>query len=193
MKPTLDERQNLWRYLYARTSLTEAQDWITLLEKSSERSGVTDALFTAAVVAYARPFRASEFPGKKRFKALDDAPPGTLANAHEQILLLRDKFMGHKDGNAPELHSFPPNMILFTRDQEGWNFSTLVFTRPKPEFRAQIQDLCKFFISKCALVVDTFSGKYAETLNALSIGTYRIRHEDDDRAWIESIDGWMNR
>ena len=60
------------------------------------------ALVYAAVVAYCRPFTKSQVKTDERVVPLGGVlPPSHLANAHNNLINLRNKVIGHKDA-VPE-------------------------------------------------------------------------------------------
>ena len=100
------------RYLYLEEcirSLNEAWHVVREVRGSPNKSAITAAAYRYALVAYARPYTASDGVHqnrKKRNAYKYEAPPQGISGEelalHDEILLFRDKILAHSDLNVKE-------------------------------------------------------------------------------------------
>jgi hypothetical protein len=185
MRPSHLEIKTLWLCSYARTSLLEARDWLTLMEHTDGNTIQMAALTCATVVAYARPFTKSQITAKERVIPLREVkPPPRLFDTHGIILKLRDKVMGHKDATAAAGDSSTPNRILIQKNAKGFSVSTVVVEDLPADVRSEAKLLCSHFIAHCEAAIDSIlTAHRAEIMNRPD-GLYEILVIDGPQEWI---------
>lgn len=119
-QPSVDQRIDLWRYAYSRTSLQEAKATAEMLIDRQDRVTLDEriALLTALVVMYARPFTKAQVTPTTRLVPLHDAPiPAEHTELHHTFLEMRDKVFGHKDATGPQMDTGVLNEVhLLVKD-----------------------------------------------------------------------------
>ena len=146
MRPTVEDLQAIWRFIYSRASLLQAAEFFAELDNVVPESIQGRALIEMTLIAYARPFTGCLLPPKgDKLIPLDDvSPPQHLAKVHREMLKLRNTVIGHKDATATQnvvkveiIH--PPRVTLNVAMVGGvW-----------PPLKSWLDELCNHFVKHC--------------------------------------------
>ena len=188
MRPSYEELKRLWLYSYSRASLIEADQWLDAMPQTDPKTPQFRALICAVVVAYARPFTASQVTPTERVVPLKGVvPPPQLSAAHEMILKLRDKVMGHKDATPAKGDSTTPNVMIIDRDAKGFDLHTIIIEGMEPETQREVKSLCSHFIAYCHAQVDPIVKHYGPEIMLRPIGRYQLLVSQPPNDWIRAI------
>jgi hypothetical protein len=92
MTPQLAAAKALWRDLFALAALSDADNFLTAIEKAGAANQTTKwPLWIAFIVSYSRPFTSNDDMGK----ASDKAIPQHLRDLHRAFIHARNSVVGH--------------------------------------------------------------------------------------------------
>lgn len=187
-EPTTEERVDLWRYLYSRSSLIEARATaqILLQEQPSLDHYHRVALLTALVVAYARPFSCAQIDRTHRVIPMSGiAVPDMHKDLHKTHLEMRHQVFGHKDATGPVLDSGVLNEVHFVRNGDYVDVHTVVAASyEETHLRATcdlIDDLVATLDSRINVLVES------HPLPIAGDGVYRLNLDESKKPWIEKV------
>ena len=178
--PLQDDRIEIWRYIYARSSLIEAREAAKLLLVRRDLSDeVKRAIICQIVVAYARPFTKSQVTDSKRIQPLaEDIVPVEFQDLHKEHLQMRDRAFGHKDAVA--FPSTTLNRVVVQVDDRGVEFHTISpFTMLDAGLQRTIT-LCDRLMEHCESKVKPYSQHFA----AVTKGIYVLSLEHNPARWL---------
>jgi hypothetical protein len=185
MRPTLDELKSLWLHAYSRSSLIQADLWVLDLESSDSGRTKFQALVSAAIVSYCRPFTKSQVTKSERVIPLADAkPPAELELTHSNLLGLRDKVIGHADALPAKGHDETPNKVLILRDETGFDLHTVLTADIEPGERQRVRQLCRYLIGYCDEKLNALIGKFGNDLPGLP-GLYEVLITAEPEEWFK--------
>jgi hypothetical protein len=160
--------------------------WIDTLEGlPKDPTPLTDALASAIVVSYARPFTVSQATKDKRVIALKGVQPAPeLAPAHLMVLKLRNKVIGHKDAVPAPGDVATPNIIFVKRDSSGFDLHTIIVIGIVPTLLTKLKSLCTFFVGHCELQLEPFIAQYGPEIMKQPEGVYEIAASEPPDPWL---------
>ena len=189
MRPTFEDLKAIWLLCYSRSAFNEASGWLQEMETVQD-PGHYEALVYAAAVAYSRPFTKSQVTPDKRVIPLDGvSPPSHLVIAHENLLDLRDKVIGHKDAVPTKGYSGTPNMILLDRIGSRFELNTTRLGEMAAEQRKAAEELCSYFVRHCEAKLRPLTQKYYPELIRYPEGVYELLISEPPNEWIRRRSG----
>jgi hypothetical protein len=179
--PSHQDRIEIWRYTYARSSLIEAREAAKLLIAHPEfPDEIKEAIVYQIVIAYARPFTKSQVTNSKRIVPLAiDVVPAEFQPLHDEYLQMRDRTIGHRDAVA--FPSAPLNKVIVHVDNAG--FVELHTVSPFTMLDSGLQQtllLCEHLIKHCVLKV----GDYCHHFVGVAPGTYVLSIDENPAEWL---------
>lgn len=188
LRPTLDDLKRVWLHAYARTSLIEADTWLSGMNNRGLDSEQKASFVCSALIAYARPFTRWQITPTERVLPLATVPvPLKLLETHEMALSLRNKALGHKDATPAKGHTETPNVVVLNFDGKGFDIHTVRVYDMDEETQLTLRKLCAHFIEHCDVQLDEFVKKYGFELMKLTRGAYRLLLSESPSPWIESF------
>jgi hypothetical protein len=185
MRPTFEDLKAIWLLCHSRAAFIDARRWLDEMETARNDSH-NEALVYAAVVAYCRPFTKSQVTQKQRVIPLDGVlPPQHLADAHENLLLLRDKIIGHRDAVPTEGYSRSANPLLLDRFDSTYRLNTSRLGEMLPEQRKAAKELCAYFVTHCETRLSAVTRKYRGELLRYPEGEYELLLTEPPDDWIK--------
>jgi hypothetical protein len=190
MRPTFEDLKAICLLSYSRSAFNEASEWLEQIGSVQDRIRYEnrrhyEALVYAAVVTYCRPFTKSQLTPTERVIPLNDvSPPQHLAAAHENMLNLRDKVIGHKDAVPTKGYSSTPNMILLDRVDPGFQLHTTRLGEMEAEQRKAAKELCSYFLQHCEAKLRPLTRKYHAELMHYPEGSYELLITEPPNEWI---------
>jgi len=178
--PSQDDRIEIWRYTYARSSLIEAREAAKLLMAHPEFSEeIKQAILYQIVIAYARPFTKSQVTDSKRIVPLaSDVIPAACRHLHDEYLQMRDRTIGHKDAVA--FPSAPLNKVIVHVDKAGFELRTVSLFMMLDTGLQEAISLCDRLIEHCeSKVID-----YCRHFVGIGPGTYVLSIEGNPTEWL---------
>jgi hypothetical protein len=181
--PSQHDRIEIWRYIYARSSLVEAREAARLLVAHPEfPDDIKRAIVYQIVIAYARPFTKSQVTDSKRIVPLtSDVVPVEFRPLHGEYLQMRDRTIGHKDAIA-----FPSellNKVIVDKDDTGFELHTV---SPFAMFDTGLQQtisLCDRLIEHCISKVQDYCRHFV----GVGKGTYVLSIEENPAEWLSMM------
>lgn len=179
--PSHQDRIEIWRYTYARSSLIEAREAAKLLIAHPEfPDEIKEAIVYQIVIAYARPFTKSQVTDFKRIVPLAiDVVPAEFQPLHDEYLQMRNRTIGHRDAVA--FPSAPLNKVIVHVDNAG--FVELHTVSPFTMLDSGLQQtllLCDHLIKHCVLKV----GDYCHHFVGVAPGTYVLSIDENPAEWL---------
>lgn len=188
MRPTHDELKSIWLHSYSRSSLLEAQQWIDTMARINPKAPEMRALVCATVISYARPFTISQVTAKERVVPLAGvAPPQELAAAHEMVLKLRNKVMGHKDAIPAKGDAVSPNIVLLRRDATGFDLHTVIIEGMTDKNQDEVRKLCQHFTAYCESKIRPIIDHYGDEVMKYPPGMYELVVCDAPDPWVRAF------
>jgi hypothetical protein len=178
--PSHNDRIEIWRYTYARSSLVEAREAAKLLLAHPELPPeIQEAIVCQIVVAYARPFTKSQVTNSRRIVPLaDDVVPAEFHALHTEHLEMRDRGIGHKDAIA--FPSSPMNKVIVRRDDTGFELHTVShYTMLEGGLRQTVR-LCDHLIDHCIAKLTPYCACFV----GVEKGVYVLSIEADPKEWL---------
>jgi len=178
--PSQDDRIEIWRYTYARSSLIEAREAAKLLSSHPEfPDEIKQAIVYQIVIAYARPFTKSQVTDSKRIVPLaSDVVPIEFRQLHDEYLQMRDRTIGHKDAVA--FSSAPLNKVIVRVDDTGFELHTISpFTMLDTGLQQTIS-LCNRLIEHCVSKVQAYCHHFV----GVGKGTYVLSIDGNPTEWL---------
>lgn len=189
MRPTFDDLKAIWLLCYARSAFIEAKRWLHEIE-TAQNASHNEALVYAAVVAYCRPFTQSQVTRTERLIPLADVlPPAHLATAHDDLLKLRNKYIGHKDAVPTKGYARSPNVLLLYRIGSTYELNTTRLGEMLPEQQKAAKELCSHFLTYCNMQLRTVTRKYRTVLLSYPEGPYELLITQPPEDWIRPRSG----
>ena len=192
MRPTFEDLKAIWLLSYSRSAFIEASEWLDKMEAAAQDRSHYDArryyeaLVYAAVLTYCRPFTKSQVTRAERVIPLDGvSPPPHLAAAHENLLHLRDKYIGHKDAVPTKGYLSSPNIIILKRVGQRSEFYTTRLGLMNDEHRKAAQELCSYFRQHCETKLRPLTRKYHRELLRYPEGDYELLISEPPNEWIK--------
>ncbi len=178
--PSQDDRIEIWRYTYARSSLVEAREAANLLATHPEfPNEIKQAIVYQIVISYARPFTKSQVTDSKRITPLaGEVVPAEFRQLHDEYLQMRDRTIGHKDAVA--FPAAPLNKVIVLVDDTGFELQTVsAFTMLDTGLQQTIS-LCDRLIEHCVSKVQA----YCHHFDGIAKGTYLLRTDGNPTEWL---------
>lgn len=185
---TRQERLDLWRYVYSRSSFLEARAAAQFLLR--DQHGLEHyyrvALLTALVIAYARPFSCAQIDRTRRVIPMADVPvPDRYKDLHETLLEMRHQVFGHKDATRPVLESGVLNEVHFVRKGDYVDVHTVL---PGSYEEADLRATCQLIddlVAKLDAKINTLVESHP--LPIAGEGVYRLNLDESKKPWIEKV------
>ena len=178
--PSQNDRIEIWRYTYARSSLIEAREAAKLLIGHREfPDELKQAIVYQIVIAYARPFTKSQVTDSKRIVPLaSEVVPAEFRQLHDEYLQMRYRTIGHKDAVA--FPSAPLNRVIVRVDDTGFELHTVSpFTMLDTGLQQTIT-LCDRLIEHCVSKVHA----YCRHFIGVGKGIYVLSVEENPAEWL---------
>ncbi len=122
-----------------------------------------------------RPFTQSQVTSSERVIPLGSAsPPSYLLSAHDNILVFRNKVIGHKDATPARGHSDTPNIVLVKINARGFGLSAVITADLETELREQVRKLCVYFVAHCDSKLDPLIERYGHEVMRRPPGRYQL-------------------
>jgi hypothetical protein len=191
MRPTLEDLKAIWLLSYSRSAFIDASKWLDKMEvaaqdRSNYEASNYEALAYAAVVTYCRPFTKSQVTPTERVIPLRGVlPPAHLAVAHENLLHLRNEYIGHKDAVPTEGYSSSPNMVILHRVEKGIAFHTTRLGPMEIEQLKAVKELCSHFRQHCETNLRPLTRKYHPELMRYPEGDYELLITEPPNEWLK--------
>ena len=182
--PPQNDRLEIWRYTYARSSLVDA---IVGCEKlRSDHALAPDmkkAVVSHIVISYARPFTKSQFTASRREVPLQEScVPSEKKAIHDTLLEMRNRALGHKDATA--FSDTALNRVL-VRAHDGYIDLHTVFPGDiEQAVLSQTIELCRILIAHCEKAVDPFVRAHLLGANRPVDGSYLVSTEETPPIWL---------
>lgn len=184
--PSINERIDLWRFAYARSSLNETIATASLLLKITRQITLEHrtALVTSLAVTYARPFTKSQVTKTARVQPLHDVPiPPEHAELHKTFMEMRDSVFGHKDATNPLTEHGALNHLLLDFSSSGMQPQPLIVVGlDQPQLDETLQ-LCAKLIARVDKQIRSWVAIHAKLLTGIR-GTYMLNLQDDSDTWL---------
>jgi hypothetical protein len=119
--PTLEQRKELWKLVYARASFVDSRDFaVILLGLTKNDRCKYKAITMAMTIAYSRPFKQ-----RRGVKLGEEVVPVEYLETHRGIIEHRDKVIAHRDLDGPVAEwGFASELVLDVSHEEV-GFETL--------------------------------------------------------------------
>jgi len=180
--PSQDDRIQIWRYSYGRSSLLEAREAAKLLLSNPHfPDDLKQAIVCQIVIAYARPFTKSQVTESKRLVSIDsDVVPIKFRALHQEHLEMRDRGIGHKDAIA--FPASPMNRVIVRRDETGFDLHTTSHYTMFESGLKQTIELCNILIEHCVKQLTPYCSCFVN----VPIGTYILSLESNPKEWLST-------
>lgn len=192
MRPNFEELQTMWVYGYSKSALNQAVRFVDAMEDAQPRSTQLHALASAAVVAYGRPFTSSRITAKKSVIPLRDVrPPSHLKAAHQRLLDVRNKEVGHQDATATR-GGKSRNVLVIKREGKTAMLYPTGLHDIEQTGREDIRELCSYFVEYCDTKLRPLMESYQAEILRRPPGTYELMLCEPPDDWIRPYDdSWM--
>jgi hypothetical protein len=185
MRPSKDELTDFWKHAYSRSAFIQASCRLHLIEGVKTNPVILQSVLDAMIIAYARPFTTSRVPPNTQLRPLLGIdPPPSLKQAHNDLISLRHKVVGHKDAIPEATHTDTPNMVLAVVEEKDLVFHTTTVGDMDSRRQADVKALCEFFICHCDEQMKEFVTKYGRDIRAKGLGTYQIVISEPPDEWL---------
>ena len=192
--PSHQDRLNIWRYAYARSSLIKAQQGCIELQKDrllpkpeqmpQERR---ELIVTQIIVSYARPFTNSVLEKGKPWVTLlsEKLAPRTLIQTHKNVIEMRNCAIGHKDAVASAGARMNRVTITVSRGE------LFVETTSPGDIDAPTCDsliaLCNHLIAYCDKMIRPYLDACFGNGRFPPEGRYQLSTDPAPEAWLQRI------
>lgn len=186
---SIEERRRAWLWHYALMSFQAAIDACDIFdrEKAVATRPALEALFTAIIVTYAKPFTTCHGVGKL---PAEQIVPIEFQKYHSLIIEYRHKLFAHVDAVnfLPDDKSFGNlNRVLIEKTSGDWSVSRF-FPRDLPA-TLRIREIATVMKEKASYHVDKFATRYILP-NTLGPGDYELNvNPNDSRVFIPALFG----
>lgn len=185
-EPTIEQRLDLWRYAYSRSSFIEAQSTAQLLLQMQSRlpQDHRTALLTALIVTYARPFTVAQVAPKRKLIPMHDIPiPAEHITLHTDHMEMRHQVFGHKDATGPDTGSGLLNQVRFVLQGGYLNLHTVRPGHIDPQRLQETETLTQKLIVLLDDRINTFMESHPFPISG-NEGVYILNLDDESKPWI---------
>jgi hypothetical protein len=188
MRPTVEDLQAIWLFIYSRSSLLDAANFLAELDKvaTARESLQYRALVDAAVVAYARPFTTCFLSPKRKVVPLAGVPPPQhLAEFHDNALNLRDKMIGHKDATPAKGYTASPNIVVVRiYPDDDFSLNATMLGGMYPAMKSGLGQLCAYFVQYCEANLSRLNKVYGSEVMKHQPGQYELVISEPPAEWL---------
>jgi hypothetical protein len=167
--------------------LLDAANFLGELDTVAPGSFRYRALVDAAVVAYARPFTTCFLPPKReRITPLAGIPPPQhLARFHEDALIMRDTFIGHKDATPAKGYTATPNIVqVGILPDNDFSLDATMLGEMLPDMKNALRELCSYFIRHCETNLSQLRTRYLSEFMKYPPGQYELVISKPPADWL---------
>jgi hypothetical protein len=112
------------------------------------------------------------------------SPPQHLANVHEEILILRNKTIGHKDATPGKGYTATSNIVLVDIHPDRISLNIAMIGTVTPSLRNLLNDLCVHFVKHCDENLNRLKKLYRAEFLKKPPGEYELVISEPPADWL---------